>query len=85
MVMVTSDLDYFCTSYRCFIQNLALIGLGVSVEQVFEFYGNIRAYCPGVGQTNLGGQTGVHFILFRIINFLSIWPITESFSLQMKL
>ena len=29
--------------------NLALIGKAVSEEIMFEYYGNVHVYCPGVG------------------------------------
>ena len=35
--------------YRCFILNLALIGQAVSEKKMFEYYGKIHVYCPGVG------------------------------------
>ena len=42
-------------SYRCFIENLALIGQAVSEKKIFNCYDNIHVYCPGVGQTSLWG------------------------------
>ena len=36
-------------SYRCFALVLALIGQVVSEEMMFEYYGNIHVYSPGVG------------------------------------
>ena len=35
-------------SYRCSTSNLAFIGQAVS-EKIFEYYGHIHVYCPGVG------------------------------------
>ena len=34
--------------YTCFISSLALIGQAVS-EKIFEYYGDIHVYCPGMG------------------------------------
>ena len=36
-------------SYRCFTSNLALIGHAVSKKKIFEYYGDINVYCPGMG------------------------------------
>ena len=41
-------------SYRCFISNLALIGQAVLEKKIFEYYGDIHVYCPGVGGQPLG-------------------------------
>ena len=43
------------TSYRCFISNLALIGMAVS-EKMFEYHGNIHIYCPGVAVDKPNGS-----------------------------
>ena len=64
-------------SIRCFISNLALIGQAVS-EKIFEYYGDIHVYCPGVGTDQPRGP-----IIFRIINLQSIYPFPSSLSLQM--
>ena len=42
--------------------NLALIGQVVSEEKMFEYYGDINAYCPGVGV-----YVPLESIFFRII------------------
>ena len=47
-------------------KNLALIGQAVSEEKMFEYYGNIHVYCPGVGPYKPLGST-----FFRIINIQS--------------
>ena len=54
-------------SYRCFISNLALIGQAVS-EKIFEYYGDIHVYCPGVGP---------------LVQFFRIIHLEIHFSLQM--
>ena len=35
---------------------MALIGQVVSEEKMFEYYGNIHVYCPGVGAYELLGS-----------------------------
>ena len=41
-------------SFRCFVIKLALIGQAVS-EKIFEYYGDIHVYCPGVGSDHALG------------------------------
>ena len=57
-------------SYRCLMSDLALIGQAVSEKKIFEYYGDIHAYYPGVGQTSPLG----------IINPQSISPFPYFFS-----
>ena len=57
-------------SYRCFMLNLALIGQAVSEDKMFEVYGNIHVYRPGMGP-----------IFFRIINIQSYCPFPARFYL----
>ena len=40
---------------------LALIGRAVSEEKMFEYYGNIHVYCPGVGPYKPLGSTFFRF------------------------
>ena len=72
-------------SYTCFISNLPLIGPGVS-ERIFEYYGDIHVYCPGVGAYELLGskffqnhKSSVHlpisFKFFPANDILRIFPI----------
>ena len=56
-------------SYRCFISNLALIGHAVSEKKIFENYGDIHVYCPGIK-----GRPAPLSNFFRIINLQSIYP-----------
>ena len=50
--------------------------IGHAVSEMFEYYGNIHVYCPGVGPYKPLGPT-----FFRIINFhlklifLKVFPI----------
>ena len=43
------DLDIDSPFLFCFIYNLDLIGQAVSEKKIFEYYVNMRVYCPGVG------------------------------------
>ena len=61
-------------SYRCFISNLALIGYPVSEKTIFEYYGDIHIYCPGVGGRPV---PGVHF--FQNHKFSVHLPISFKF------
>ena len=63
--------------YTCFISNLALNGQAVS-EKIFEYYGDIHVYCPGMGADQALGSK-----CFRITNLQSIFLFLSSFSLQM--
>ena len=45
-------------SYGCFISNLTLIAQAVSEKKIFEYYGDIHVYRPGVG---VRPAAGVHF------------------------
>ena len=49
---------------------LALIGQVVSEEKMFEYYGNIHVYCPGVGAYEPLGP-----FFFRII-YIHLLPIS---------
>ena len=56
--------------------NLALIGQPVSEEMMFEYYGYIHVYCPGVGADEPLGSN-----FFRIINIQSYCPFSARLSL----
>ena len=51
--------------YRCLIQKVLIVQ--VVSEKMFEYYDNIRAYCPGVWQTNFYDQLGLNFVFIIII------------------
>ena len=53
-------------SYRFFISNLALIGPAVSEMKIFQYYGDINVYCPGVGS----GQPLGSIFFFRILSLM---------------
>ena len=57
--------------------NLALFRQAVSEEKMFEYYGNIHVYCPGVGADEPLGST----FFFRIINIQSYCPFPARLSL----
>ena len=44
---------------------LALIGQVVSEEKMFEYYGNIHVYCPGVGAYEPLGPFFSESFIFR--------------------
>ena len=47
-------------SYRCFISTLALIGQSVTEKKIFDYYGNIHVYFPGVGEDQPLGSNVFH-------------------------
>ena len=51
-------------SYRCFMQNLAFICQAVSGGKIFEYYGNIHIYCPGVGADEPLGSIFLESLIF---------------------
>ena len=56
---------------------LPYIGMAaVSEEKMFEYYGNIHVYCPGVGADEPLGSN-----FFRIINIQSYCPFPARLSL----
>ena len=63
------DINFYSPFLRMLHMNLALNGKTVSEEKIFEYYGNIHVYCPGVG-VNL--SLGSNF--FTIINLQSVCP-----------
>ena len=46
------------------IKNLALIGQVVSEEKMFEYYGDIYVYCPGVGHMSPWGPFFSESLIF---------------------
>ena len=44
--------------------HLVLIGQVVSEEKMFEYYGNIHVYCPGVGAYELLGTIFSESLIF---------------------
>ena len=73
-------------SYRCLTSNLAMTGQVVSEQKIFEYYGDVHVYCPGVGEDQplvsnffQNHKSSVHlaisFKYFSSNDILTIFPI----------